>query len=258
MDLSGTVAVITGAGSGIGRATARSLAERGVRVVVTDVDADRAADTAIELGECAVGARCDVTSSTDLDAVRDLALDRFGRIDIVMNNVGILAVGAVEDIPVEAWQRVIDVNLMGVVRSNLVFLPVLLAQGSGHIVNTASTAGLLPYGVDRLPYTATKHALVGLSESLALYLRPHGIGVTCLCPAGVATNIAEQITTYGPPTTPRGPDFPVVDATSVGELVAAAIETGRFLVLTAPEAAAELRERAADIESYLDRIASAG
>ncbi|CAI7977718.1 MULTISPECIES: SDR family oxidoreductase [Parafrankia] len=252
--LDGAVAVITGAGSGIGRAAAHSLARRGTRVVVTDVDAGRAAAVAGELGDAAVAARCDVTAAADLEAARDLALARFGRVDVVMNNVGILAVGAVEDIPLEAWQRVIDVNLLGVVRSNLVFLPLLLAQGSGHVVNTASTAGLLPYGFDRLPYTATKHAVVGLSESLALYLRPRGIGVTCLCPAGVATNIIENVTFFGEPKPPRGPRFPVLDADPVGEIVADAIETGRFLALTAPETADDLRERAADIEAYLDRI----
>ena len=129
-----------------------------------------------------------------------------------MNNVGVLAVGPVEDIPLEGWQRVIDINLMSVVRSLTVFLPGLLEQGSGHIVNTASTAGLFPYGFDRLPYTTTKHAIVGLSESLAVYLRPRGIGVSCFCPAGVMTNIMEQITFYGEPRPPRGPDFGVVDA----------------------------------------------
>jgi NAD(P)-dependent dehydrogenase (short-subunit alcohol dehydrogenase family) len=221
-------------------------------VVVTDLDADRAATVAAELGDPAVAAACDVTSLTDFEAVRDLALARFGRIDLVMNNVGVLAVGKVEDIPLEGWQRIIDINLLGIVRSNLVFLPVLLAQGSGHVVNTASTAGLLPYGFDRLPYTATKHAVVGLSESLALYLRPQGIGVSCLCPAGVATNIVEQITFYGEPHPPRGPSFPILDAAEVGELVADGVTAGRFLILTAPEAADELRERGNDVDAYLD------
>ena len=207
------VAVITGAGSGIGRAAARSLAARGARVVVTDIDGDRA-----DHGGRRARRRRPSAAHVRRHQPRrprgrpDLALDRFGRIDVVMNNVGILAVGAVEDIPLEAWQRVVDINLLGVVRSNLVFLPLLLAQGSGHVVNTASTAGLLPYGFDRLPYTATKHAVVGLSESLALYLRPRGIGVTCLCPAGVATNILEQITLLRRADAARGPSFPVVDA----------------------------------------------
>ncbi|UGQ12348.1 SDR family NAD(P)-dependent oxidoreductase [Yinghuangia sp. ASG 101] len=254
IDLGAAVAVVTGGGSGIGRAAAHSFARRGARVVVTDVDAERASTVAGELGDRAVSAVCDVTDTAALEAVRDLALERFGRVDLVMNNVGILAVGQVEDIPLETWQRVVDVNLMGIVRSNLVFLPVLLEQGSGHIVNTASTAGLLPYGFDRLPYTATKHAVVGLSESLALYLRPRGIGVSCLCPAGVATNIVEQITFHGRPTSPRGPSFPILDAETVGELVADGVAADRFLILTAPEAADELREHGADLDAYLARL----
>lgn len=255
VDLTRAVAVITGGGSGIGRASAHALARRGARVVVADIDGERAVTVAAEIGPSAAAVRCDVTEAADIEAARDLALERFGRVDVVMNNVGVLAVGAVEDIPLEAWQRIIDVNLLSVVRSNLVFLPGLLAQGSGHIVNTASTAGLLPYGFDRLPYTATKHAIVGMSESLALYLRPRGIGVSCLCPAGVSTNIVEQITFYGEPRIPRGPSLPVVDADTVGELVAEAIVADRFLVLTAPEVADELRERAADIEAYITRKA---
>jgi NAD(P)-dependent dehydrogenase (short-subunit alcohol dehydrogenase family) len=256
IDVTRAVAVITGAGSGIGRATAHAFVRRGARVVVTDIDGDRATRVAGELGEQAVGIACDVTSLSDLEGARDLALERFGRVDLVMNNVGVLAVGPVEAIPLEAWERVIDINLLGVVRSNLVFLPVLLGQGSGHVVNTASTAGLLPYGFDRLPYTATKHAVVGLSQSLALYLRPRGIGVSCLCPAGVATNISEQITFYGTPAPPRGPDFPVVDAGLVGELVVEGVAQGRFLILTAPEAADELRSLGADVDAYLARLSS--
>jgi NAD(P)-dependent dehydrogenase (short-subunit alcohol dehydrogenase family) len=253
IDLSTAVAVITGAGSGIGRAAAHAFAARGARIVVTDIDGERADAVAEELGESGIAARCDVTQLSELEAVRDLALEHFGRLDLVMNNVGVLAVGPVEQIPLEAWQRIIDINLLGVVRSNLVFLPVLLAQGSGHVVNTASTAGLLPYGFDRLPYTTTKHALVGLSEALALYLRPRGIGVSCLCPAGVATNIVEQITFYGEPAPPRGPSFPILSAEAVGELLAEGVEQDRFLIITAPEVAEELRLHGADVDAYLRR-----
>jgi NAD(P)-dependent dehydrogenase (short-subunit alcohol dehydrogenase family) len=251
IDLDGAVAVITGAGSGIGRACAHSFARRGARVVVTDLDGERAVQVAGELGQGAVGLKCDVTNTSELESARDQALESFGRVDLVMNNVGVLAVGPVEEIPLEAWQRIVDINLLGIVRSNLVFLPMLMKQRSGHIVNTASTAGLLPYGFDRLPYTATKHAVVGLSESLALYLRPRGIGVSCLCPAGVATNIVEQITFYGEPALPRGPHFQLSDAEAVGEMVAEGVTHGRFLILTAPEVEPELRRHGQDIDAYL-------
>jgi NAD(P)-dependent dehydrogenase (short-subunit alcohol dehydrogenase family) len=255
VDLDTAVAVITGAGSGIGRATALSLAGRGSRIVVTDVDGPRAAAVAAEVvaaGGAAIAVPCDVARLHDLELVRDAALERFGQVDVVMNNVGVMALGPVELIPLDAWLRVIDVNLVGIVRSNLVFLPLLLEQGRGHVVNTASLAGLLPYGYDRLPYTTTKHAVVGLSESLALYLRPKGIGVSCVCPAGVATNITEQIRFFGSPTTPRSPKLPVVDADVVGELVADAIAKGGFLVLTTPEVGEELVEHARDLDGYLE------
>jgi NAD(P)-dependent dehydrogenase (short-subunit alcohol dehydrogenase family) len=254
VELSQAVAVVTGAGSGIGRASAHAFATRGARVVVTDLDDERATQVADGLGDQAVAMRCDVTSVDDLQAVRQLALEHFGRVDLVMNNVGILVVGNVEDIPLDAWERVVNVNFMSVVRSLSVFLPGIITQGSGYIVNTASTAGLFPYGYDRLPYVATKHAIVGLSESLAVYLRPKGIGVSCFCPAGVMTNIVEQMTFYGERTQPIGPNFGVVDAAVAGELVADGVANDRFLILTTDEVRDELRTRGNDIDAYLDQV----
>ncbi|MET0901897.1 MAG: SDR family oxidoreductase [Acidimicrobiales bacterium] len=257
MDLTGAAAVLTGAGSGIGRATAISLVRRGCNIVASDLDHGRAEETAALArndGGDAVGLGVDVSEQEDLEALRDLCLERFGRLDLVMNNVGVLAMGPPESLPLEAWQRVLDLNLMSIARSNLVFLPHLIAQGSGHVVNTSSASGLLAYGFDRLPYVASKHAVVGLSEALALYLAPRGVGVTCLCPSGVITNILEQITVYGEPATPRAPQHPLVEPEAVGELVADAVESGTFLVVTAPEIHDELRERAADAEAYMQKM----
>jgi len=257
MDLQGTAAVLTGAGSGIGRATALSLAARGASVLVSDLDDARAKETAALVetaGGAAIAQAADVSDQDDLEALRDRCLDAFGRLDLVMNNVGVLAMGAPEALPLEAWQRVIDLNLLSIARSNLVFLPHLIAQGHGHVVNTASSSGLLAYGYDRLPYVATKHAVVGLSEALALYLAPQGVGLTCLCPSGVITNILEQITVYGEASTPRAPQHPLVEPDAVGELVADAVTNGQFLVVTAPEIHDELRERAADPEAYMQRM----
>jgi NAD(P)-dependent dehydrogenase (short-subunit alcohol dehydrogenase family) len=254
IEIEGGVGVLTGAGSGIGRATALELARRGMRLVVSDALGDRALETAAMvtgLGGEALGLRADVTDTGDLEALRAACLGHFGTVDLVMNNVGVIAMGPPESLPLAEWQRVIDVNLLGIVRSNLVFLPHLIAQGRGHVVNTASVSGLLAHGFDRLPYVTTKHAVVGMSESLALYLRPQGIGVTCVCPSGVATNIVEQISFFGPATRPRSPDHPIVEAEVVGRLVADAVESDRFLVLTVPKVVDELIERATDIEGYV-------
>lgn len=255
LNLNGAVAVLTGAGSGIGRATAVEFAVRGASVVVSDLSKDRVTEVVEQitaLGYPAIGLTADVTVEADLATLRDAALERFGRIDAVMNNVGVLAIGAPETLPDEAWIRTIDVNLLSVARSNRVFLPGLIAQGSGHVINTASASGLLGYGFDRLPYVASKHAIVGVSEALAAYLGPKGVGVTCLCPSGVITNILEGITVYGEAaTTPRAPAHQIATAEDVGKLTADAVEAGRFLVVTAPEVHDALLQRANDIEAYI-------
>jgi NAD(P)-dependent dehydrogenase (short-subunit alcohol dehydrogenase family) len=258
--LSGRVAVVTGGGSGIGRAIALALARRQVRVVVVDRDADRATAVERELVAAAgdgVGRCGDVTVDDDLVAARDLCLDRWDRVDIVVNNAGVLAVGRPEDIPLAEWERVIDVNLLSLARSLHVFLPTLLSRADGHIVNTASTNGLYPYSFDRLPYSATKAAIVAVSEALTLYTRPRGVGVSCLCPGPVNTNIAEQVHFSGELLSIRPPSLGLVEPAVVGDLVVDAIESGRFLVLTHREVHDILVRRAADPDQFLtDELAT--
>jgi NAD(P)-dependent dehydrogenase (short-subunit alcohol dehydrogenase family) len=253
-DLDGAAAFVTGAGSGIGRAIARELAGRGSRVLVTDVDEQRAdvvADEITTAGGSACAQRCDVARDADFESARERVLAEFGGIDVVVNNVGVMVAGRPEAIPVDEWRRVLDLNVLGTVRSNRVFLPLLMEQGHGHVVNTASASGILNYAYDRTPYAASKAAVVMLSEALFMYLRPHGVGVSCLCPAGVATNIIEQIRFIGEQLPLSAPDLPVVDAEVAGARVADAIERRAFLVVTADEVADELRRKGADLDAYL-------
>jgi NAD(P)-dependent dehydrogenase (short-subunit alcohol dehydrogenase family) len=249
------VAVITGAASGIGRATTRALADHGANIVAVDRDNDGIGALADELSQASVLVQpADVSDPQAFEDIRCAALQRFGRIDIVANNVGVLTNGLPQDIPVTEWQRILDINLMSVVRSNAAFLPLLLEQGSGHLVNTASFAGLFTYSYDRLPYAATKAAIVQISEGLAIYLRPKNIGVTLLCPGPVLTNIAASVPSFGggaPLRTP-GEQFELLDPAPVGELVADAILHNRFFVPTHPHVIDELRRRVEDWDAYID------
>jgi NAD(P)-dependent dehydrogenase (short-subunit alcohol dehydrogenase family) len=251
----GTVTVITGAGSGIGRATALSLARRGGHVVVTDADESRAAAVADEVTATGsargLGLRCDVSDVAAIEAVRDATLATFGRLDIVMSNVGILAKGMPFEVPLQAWEAIIDVNLLGTVRVLNTFVPILVEQGSGHLVTTGSVAGLFPYAYDRLPYAATKGAVVTLTEALALYLEPLGVGVSCFCPAGVLTNIAEQVREYGPPTPMQVPPAPVISAEQAGELVVKGILDRQLLILTHPAVQELVAAHGADRQAFL-------
>lgn len=260
--LSGAVAVVTGGGSGIGRGTALALAESGADVVVADINEQRANDVANEvlaIGAKAIGVRLDVRSQDDFDSLRDVTLSRFGRVDVVMNNVGLIAAGLPEQIPMSEWERIIDTNLLSIVRSNHTFLPLLIEQKSGHIVNTSSTAGLFAYSYERTPYSATKGAVVALSESLALYLNPIGVGVTCLCPGPVKTNIGEGIAFSGEPVKmrPPAPGLDFVSGEEVGHMVCQAIIDDQFLLLTHPELQEILVRRAADHQGFIEGQISA-
>ncbi len=259
-DLSGKVALVTGGGSGIGRATALALAGAGAHVAVADIERERAmavADEASWRGTECFGMALDVNEQAAFDTARDVLLRRLGRVDIVMNNVGVVAAGIPEEIPVHEWERTMSTNLLSIVRSNATFVPLLLEQQGGHIVNTASAAGLFQYDYERMPYSVSKAAVIALSEALALYLHPRRVGVTCLCPGPVATNLREQVTFSGVPVRMRPPvkGMTPIDPMSVGEMVVDAIRHVRFLVLTHPELHELLTEHARDTDGFLaDRI----
>ncbi len=201
----GKVAVVTGGASGIGRALVRELAAEGAVVVAADLDASGAQATAqtATLDARSSGGRAfaeplDVTRGDDVQALADRVKAAHGRIDLWVNNAGVGVVGEVQHLPLSAWRKVLDVNLMGVVHGVAAAYPIMIAQKAGTIVNVASIMGLTP-GPMLAPYTASKHAVVGLTK--ALRLEAHGLGVTvvCACPGFVDTPIHAASPTHGGP-----------------------------------------------------------
>lgn len=188
-------AVVTGAGSGIGRAFAVEIARRGGRVVCADVDGVTAKETAGIIGEQATSHVCDVADADAVAALADAAEQWFGKpVDLAVNNAGIGAGGSVVgDMPLDLWRRTVDVNLWGVVHGCHVFAPRMRAAGRGGIVNVASAAGFA--AAPRMAaYNVTKAGVLALSETLAAELSGTGVGVTVLCPTFVKTNIVNPDT----------------------------------------------------------------
>jgi NAD(P)-dependent dehydrogenase (short-subunit alcohol dehydrogenase family) len=191
-DFAPGVCIVTGGGSGIGRAIAAELVSRGGRVVVADLDGQRARAVAGELGPPAEAAVVDVA---DPEAVRALVSDTVtahGRLDVMVNNAGVAVGGFLEELDERHWSRALDVNLRGVVHGVSAAYPVMSAQRSGHILNTASLAGLVP-APGMLPYTTTKHAVVGLSLALRAEAAGRGVGVSVLFPAVVDTPLLDDV-----------------------------------------------------------------
>jgi NAD(P)-dependent dehydrogenase (short-subunit alcohol dehydrogenase family) len=193
--LDGKVAFITGSASGIGLALARACGAQKMRVMLSDIDQpalDEAVASLCDSGIDAAGVFCDVTCEASLRAAADATLQRFGKVHMLVNNAGVLAVGGACETSLETWRWLIDVNVMSVVCAVEIFLPLIRAHGEGgHILNTASVGGHVGFaGV--LAYSTTKHAVVGYSESLAGQLKGEGIGVSALCPGFTNTHIADN------------------------------------------------------------------
>ena len=238
-NLAGKVAVITGAGSGIGEGIARAAAGAGMRVVVADIDAARARSVAADLGEQAMACVVDVASLASVEALRQAALDRFGAVHLLCNNAGVWIGALMQHADIKDWQYLINVNLYGVIHGVKAFLPGMIEQGDGHIVNTASVGGLISGPPEGL-YTTTKFAVVGLSEALLMETAGTGVGVSVLCPGLVNTNLITQSFAVRPEALDSGIDHgqPAPDVASgisplvVGERVLDAVREGEFFIIT--------------------------
>jgi short-subunit dehydrogenase len=190
----GKWALVTGAGSGIGRATALRLAEAGARLVLVDIDPDRLAQVAAECRETApvvTAYEVDVASRSAMIELAASVHEATPALDLLVNNAGILSTGGFDDTELEAWERIVQVNVLGPVYGTKLFVPRMVERGSGHVVNVASASGLVGFPT-LTAYATTKFALVGLTRSLRGELAGSGVTVSAVCPGLVKTNIMER------------------------------------------------------------------
>ncbi len=263
MKLAGEVVVITGGASGIGRGTALAMAREGADVVLADVNDARLAEVTAEiagLGRRALPVHCDVSRDEDVERLADEAEATLGPVGLLMNNAGVVLRGALEQVELADWQWCMGINVFGVVRGIHAFLPRMIERGRGYIVNTGSMAGLVALTGEGAPYIASKFAVVGLTEALALYARPLGIGVSLLCPGGVNTNLAETGRSIGMTPARERSETLMAQAVQggeelqpehVGALVVEAVRAEQFLILPDAFHANLVRQRSQDLNEFL-------
>ena len=277
-ELNGKVAVITGGGSGIGRCMALAFADEGMDIAIGDIEQGAGEAVAEEIrakGRRAIAVVCDVT---DLDSVRGLAeaaKAELGAYHVVCNNAGVISGGPTAEMSPAEWDWVLDVDLQGVVNGVIAFLPGLVEQGEGHIVNTASIAGLVPMAAPGvINYTTAKYGVVGITETLHDELAPTGVGASALCPGVVNTRISQSARNrpdaaggpvseedMGPPLElPPGMEMPRIIGANVREpeemaaRVVEGVKNNDLYIVTHPETREAVEERFAAIMAAFDKL----
>ena len=275
-EFAGKTAFVTGGAGGIGLALARRFAQAGMKVMLADIEAETLAASVKslrDLGSDVRGVACDVADPLSVERAAEASFQAFGNVHVVCNNAGVAAAGGIDNISLDNWRWVLEVNLMGVLHGIRSFLPHIRKHGEGgHIVNTASMAGM-DSGLGFSPYTVSKYGVVAMSEGLAPRLKPLGIGVTVLCPGYVRTRIGvsgrNRPQRYGPSPAldPASPAAALVaeiaqrleaglDPLQVAERVLTAIGEGELYVFTHPEMRGGIDERFAAIQAALDKAAA--
>jgi len=274
MELAGKTAFVTGGASGIGFALGRVLAEAGMNVMLADIERPALTSAVRGLSEEGLtnvrSVGCDVADPVSVEDAAEATFKAFGAVHVVCNNAGVAGGSGIDDISVETWRWVLDVNLMGVLHGVRTFLPHIRGHGQGgHIVNTASMAGMNS-GLGFSPYSASKFAVVNMSEGLAMQLAPLDIGVTVLCPGFVRTRIWESTRNrqerYGPPDSHASKlaatlaklNDSGLDPLGVARRVVAAIRENELYVFThaGPEWRSELEVRFNTILRAMDSAAA--
>ncbi|WP_373096877.1 SDR family oxidoreductase [Zhongshania sp.] len=230
---------ITGGASGLGLALAKCFADAGYWVCIGDVNDGRGAEAlaVLQAKTTAHYCHCDVTQESALQTAADWLLSEWGGVDVVVNNAGVATAGGITEFPLSDWEWVVDINVLGVVRGCKVFAKLMQAQGSGHLVNIASLAGLIS-PPKMASYCATKAAVVAISEVLTLELDPDNIAVSVVCPSFFRTNLAESVRASDPDSqaaTQRLVNKAKLGADEIASRVFAAIEKREFYILPHPE-----------------------
>ena len=257
MDIEDKVAVVTGGGSGIGRALATALAAAGARVVVGDIDragAEQTAGIISALGHEAAAREADASAEADIAALIDLATTEFGPVDIYVANAGVGGPPGLV-VPESEWDRVLDVNLRAHIRAATQLIPRWVDRGGGYFVSVASAAGLLTQ-LGAAAYSVSKHAAVGFAEWLAITYGEVGVGVSCLCPMGVDTELLNELRESPEPDGRLAANAvimagDVLDPDSVAAVTLNAMRENRFLVLPHPEVLEMYRQKSADYDAWI-------
>jgi NAD(P)-dependent dehydrogenase (short-subunit alcohol dehydrogenase family) len=252
-EFEGKVAVVTGAASGIGLATAVQFAEAGMRVVLADIEQDaldKAVKSISDKGQIAIGVQTDVSDWEQIQQLAEATMDEFGAVHVLHNNAGVVVAGTIEELSIEDWEWVLGVDLWSVIYGVKAFLPLIKQSGEGHIVNTASTAGIASAN-NIGPYNVAKFGVVAMTETLQLQLTSEKslIGASVLCPGAVNTRIVESHRNREPAAL-KQPDTDTelqfrkdagtmltkgLDPQKVAEMVFNAIVTQEFWIITHPE-----------------------
>jgi NAD(P)-dependent dehydrogenase (short-subunit alcohol dehydrogenase family) len=261
MDFNNKTAIVTGSSGGIGKAVAIGLAKEGADIVLASRNVPKLEEVKKEieaLGRKAAAIQCDVSIDASVTAMKDKALKAFSNIDILINNAAVGIRGSLEDTSLEDWRYMINLNLMGDIRTVQAFLPHFLNRGSGYIVNVSSIQAMA-YGAEMLntPYITTKAAIIGFTDCLSFVLRPKGIKVSCLIPGGVITDIASNSRYVGSEERKKElrakdtagtklPNFLTAEQCAAGLLEGMKKED--YLILTPPSMTQMLRPQGRDVD----------